>query len=55
MLSILMEMRDKRIYVIVVYWVLGLLNNFIEGLIKNMKDFITSNMRIVLVEDSNVD
>ena len=54
MLSAFIEAGDKRVFVIVVYCVLGLLNTFIEGLIENMKDFGTSNMRIVLVGDFNV-
>ena len=52
MLSVLMEIGDKRVFVIVVYCVAGLLDNFIEGLIENMN--VTWNMRIVVVGDFNL-
>ena len=50
-----MEMGNGIVFLIIVYCAPGSLNNFIEGLIENMKDIGRSNMRIVLVRDFNLD
>ena len=55
LLSVLMEIGDESVFFIRVYRVPGSSNNFIEGLIENMKDFVTSDMKIVLVGDFNLD
>ena len=42
MFSVLTEIGDERVFVTVVYRVHGSLNNSIECLIENMKDFVTN-------------
>lgn len=55
LLSVLMEIGNGSGFFIIVYCAPGSLNSFIEGLIENMKDIATSDMRIVLVGDFNLD
>lgn len=55
LLSVLMEIGNGSGFLIIVYCAPGSLNSFIEGLIENMKDIATSDMRIVLVGNFNLD